>query len=388
MAITGSIENIDKRHLDLLVLTFSDNFSGEIEVGQFLGIKFSRLASSRLQLKPAIQAAIQLGLNVKIVSLHASQAHQITSLEIPRACLIGKLSASTEFAFDQMQVASLAALALMRRHRVPTALLYSDNKIYCDDSLGSSILFKRSSGFYRDLACFCSHIVFASESMRILFKDSGISASSSVVIEDPWSVSQASSYRQFNPQQEFRVVWFGNSQNSRYLHEVFRDILSQNKFKGGAQLTVISGLEALESIKEEFEILSQKEKRLWSLRLVLWDVNNQPAQLEEELLRAHLVLIPSDPKDPFKVGASHNRLTDSIRSGCLVVASPLPSYKELSKLALLGSDLSHLMNAAYSQYNRLSLKYSRLRDSRIKRFSPEVNQGKWRRFILNLLAGA
>ena len=387
MAITGSIKNIGKRHLDLLVLTFSDDFSGEIEVGQFLGVKFSRLASSRLQLKPAIQAAIRLGLNVKIMSLHASQAHQITSLQIPRACLIGKLSASTEFAFDQMQVASLAALALMRRHRVPTALIFSDNKIYCDDCLGSSSLFKRSSGFYRDLTCFCSHIVFASESMRILFKDSGIPVLSSVVIEDPWSVSEVS-YRQFNPQQEFQVVWFGNAQNARYLHEVFRDILSRNKFKGGAQLTVISGLEALDSFKEEFEILSQKEKHLWNLRLVLWDVNNQPAQLEEELFRAHLVLIPSDPEDPFKVGASHNRLTDSIRSGCLVVASPLPSYKELSKLALLGNDFPHLINAAYFQYNRLSLKYSRLRDSRIKRFSPEVNQGKWRQFILKLLAGA
>ena len=387
MAITGSIENIGKRHLDLLVLTFSDDFSGEIEVGQFLGVKFSRLASSRLQLKPAIQAAIQLGLNVKIVSLHASQAYQITSLEIPSACLIGKLSASTEFAFDQMQVASLAALALMRRHRVPTALIYSDNKIYCDDCLSSSNLFKRNSEFYKDLLYFSSHIVFASESMRTLLKNSGISVSSSVIIEDPWSVSEVS-YRQFDPQQEFRVVWFGNAQNARYLHEVFRDILSRNKFKGGAQLTVISGLEALESIKEEFEILSQKEKHLWSLRLVLWDVNNQPAQLEEELFRAHLVLIPSDPEDPFKVGASHNRLTDSIRSGCLVVASPLPSYKELSKLALLGNDLPYLINAAYSQYNRLSLKYSRLRDSRIKRFSPEVNQGKWRQFIVDLLAGA
>lgn len=318
------------------------------------------------------------------MSLHASQAHQVAMLEIPSACLIGKLSASSDSAFDQMHVATLAALALMRRHRVPTALLYSDNKIYCDEHLASVSLFKRSSEFYRDLISFSSHIVFASESMKILLEQSKFPFSSSVVIEDPWSVA-AGSYRTFSLQDEFRVVWFGNAQNARYLNELIQSIVSRNKFKGGAQLTVLSSIDALDAIREEFERISLMDRHLWSLRLVLWDAKSQPNQLQKELCRAHLVIIPSDPEDPFKMGASHNRLTDSIRSGCLVVASPLPSYRELSKLALLGNDLPHLVNAAYSQYNRLSSKYSPIRDSLLSRFSPEVNLDKWKKFLLRLV---
>ena len=121
---------------------------------------------------------------------------------------------------------------------------------------------------------------------------------------------------------------------------------------------------------------------------MLWDASDQPSQLEQELLRAHMVVIPSDPIDPFKIGASHNRIIDSIRSGCLVAASPLPSYIELSKLALLGNDLPYLISVAYLQYNRLSLKYSRYRDSLLSRFSPEVNQEKWQRFVKSLFASA
>ena len=37
---------------------------------------------------------------------------------------------------------------------------------------------------------------------------------------------------------------------------------------------------------------------------------------------------PIKPNDALKVGVSHNRLVDSVRSGCVPVASEMPSYLE------------------------------------------------------------
>ena len=35
-------------------------------------------------------------------------------------------------------------------------------------------------------------------------------------------------------------------------------------------------------------------------KTVLWDASNQPNQLEDELTRAHICLIPPDPDDQAK----------------------------------------------------------------------------------------
>ena len=41
-----------------------------------------------------------------------------------------------------------------------------------------------------------------------------------------------------------------------------------------------------------------------------------------------------------KLAASHNRAVDAIQAGCMVIASPIPSYKELQKLLLLSDDFA------------------------------------------------
>ena len=76
-------------------------------------------------------------------------------------------------------------------------------------------------------------------------------------------------------------------------------------------------------------------------------------QLEREIARAQISILPSDARDPLKFGVSHNRLVDSIRGGCVTIASPMGSYLELEELALLGNNFGELLNNAVENYRKI-----------------------------------
>ena len=76
---------------------------------------------------------------------------------------------------------------------------------------------------------------------------------------------------------------------------------------------------------------------------------------------------------------SHNRLVDSVRSGCIPVTSPMSSYLELRKLALIGDD--HVGRERVSNYSRLVKKHESLRDKLLSRFDPLVNLARWEDFL-------
>ena len=122
---------------------------------------------------------------------------------------------------------------------------------------------------------------------------------------------------------------------------------------------------------------NQKPCKKWTIKYARWDDENQPNQLNSLLQSSDISLIPSDPNDPKKIGVSHNRLVDSIRAGCITVASPLESYKELSNSALLGNDFAKLVNHAVINYKHLCQKYTRNRAEWMSNFSPEKNSEDW-----------
>mgnify|MGYP007000091205 len=63
------------------------------------------------------------------------------------------------------------------------------------------------------------------------------------------------------------------------------------------ELTILGTPFSHEQVKKRIKML-QSHTSNWKLRLVPWLVKLQPKQLEFELDRAHISLIPSDPKDP------------------------------------------------------------------------------------------
>ena len=58
-----------------------------------------------------------------------------------------------------------------------------------------------------------------------------------------------------------------------------------------------------------------------------------------ELERCDVAILPSDPRDPRKSGASANRLAEVLQAGRFAVASPLHSYLAFSDRAWIGEDL-------------------------------------------------
>ena len=52
----------------------------------------------------------------------------------------------------------------------------------------------------------------------------------------------------------------------------------------------------------------------------------------------------------------------------LPVASPVLSYLELRKLALIGTDHDQILESLITNYSRLTAKYSGLRDKLLSRF--------------------
>ena len=141
---------------------------------------------------------------------------------------------------------------------------------------------------------------------------------------------------------------------------------------------------ALEMVKPVFEKTLPSAISRWSFVSHVWDNLQQPDQLERVLGSSHVAWIPSNPTDQLKAGISHNRLVDSVRSGCIPVSSKMLSYLELQKVALLGEDHASLINGVVRDYDRLVRKYDKIRVSYLDRFSPQVNASRWEEVLKKL----
>ena len=115
-------------------------------------------------------------------------------------------------------------------------------------------------------------------------------------------------------------------------------------------------------------------------RLVPWQIKYQPIQLENEIKKAHIAIIPSDPSDPLKAGVSHNRIVDACRGGCIAIANPMQSYKDLSDITLLGNNMTALLNEATHNYPKYCKNLTNKREELLKKFDPKVNQLSWLNF--------
>ena len=336
--------------------------------------KGSFLASVRLQLAPACYASHHLGLQPQVLALRSEQPDQLQLLGNPKLCIVGKLS-HPDIAFQhRIAMANLAAIARLSRKGVPIGVIYSDNLADQESPIGI---------FYRDLISFAKVVICPSESMLSYVRRWMKPFQHHTVIEDPVQVSRRS-FQTLDLSKHCRVIWFGHSSNLSYLLRELPGLMSKCDVAAGYELTVLSDPAACDRVK--FLMANHSKQRPWSLRIVPWQVDRQPTQLEYELDRAHIALIPSDHKDPRKAAVSHNRLVDALQAGCIVVASPVQSYKELAKVALIGNNLPTLVDAAVADYQRLSHKYSHLRAEWLQRFEEASNSRRWQK-CLSLVMG-
>ena len=202
------------------------------------------------------------------------------------------------------------------------------------------------------------------------------------MIKDPCQLIQQN-FRRIKVNEKINIIWFGNFPNLRYLRDALEKLdhdTTKNKNITLRILTSESGIDYCSNKLKNFA-----KKACWKIKLVPWKISDQPNQLQAELGRAHISLIPSNPNDDLKNGVSHNRLVDSIQSGCITIASPMDSYLDLSKLALIGNDFSRLLRLAITRNEELCNQYTSLRQAELSQFSPAENLKDWKKVVLNMI---
>ena len=331
--------------------------------------KLGSVASARLQLLPAIRAANHLGFNHKILSLHASQPEDLELIQISQITLIGKLSANSIEGARDMALANIAAVTRLKRLGSKVILQYCDNAFHRED---------RISELYKDIFELSDYIVYPCEALQKLTKTNIRKGTKTHVIPDPWQITQPREPREISSN-KVKIIWYGSNKNIIYLQRELQNLISNSSPNYSYELTILTAQYALEEIKKTIgELKAAKSK--WLFRLVMWQIKSQPTQLENEIQSAHIAIIPSDPSDPLKAGVSHNRIVDACRGGCIVIASPMQSYKDLSDIALLGDNMTTLLNEATSNYPKYCKNLTNRRERLLQRFDPRVNEFSWLNF--------
>ncbi|MGH8621205.1 MAG: glycosyltransferase [Burkholderiales bacterium] len=98
-----------------------------------------------------------------------------------------------------------------------------------------------------------------------------------------------------------------------------------------------------------------------------------------------VVLIPSDPADPFKAGASANRVAETLNAGRFPVASPLRSYQQFADAAWLGQDLVQGIEWALANPGEVLARIRRGQAMVAARFTADRAGCRWRELFESLL---
>jgi len=364
----------------LIALGFYESEKNKNITDQILaedGPKLSGGASLKLQLIPAIRSAQKLGLKPAALSLH-SPIHASESFKQKRCiCLIGKMSSNREDLVKIMIRANLPFIRELKELNCPILIQYSDNILSEKNIL---------SEFYAEIFKMANAIIYPSSALMRLNKDKAPEQCKTTVIRDPWQLESLQTPRSLKAKQECKIVWYGSAKNTKYLLKCLPKLLLNSPKNRAFELTILGLKISHDLIKNFIQQQSLKVPSNWNIRMVTWNHSRQPQQLEEEITRAHIALIPSDPTDPLKAGVSHNRLVDALRGGCIPIASPMDSYLELGDIALLGNEMDLLLKEAIDSYDSLSSKIIEKRDELLKEFDPESNKQAWTQLLRDVIS--
>ena len=350
----------------IVALSFYINRIGDLTDDFFTPNAQGCAASQRLQLTPALLSAKKAGHQVCVKSLHCKNPNDITSLGNYDICIVGKLSANSDELAQSMAVANLAAITQLKANGTKIVILYCDHQLIDGYTIGS---------LYRTIFKLADFIIYPTSYLQRAGQKHAGENSKSFLIADPWSIKAFNIPRPSPGKGTWKIIWLGSNKNLQYLLNILPYLYRSHLSKKRIELNLLTGSWAIKKFKKFTSIHPCPGN--WRIRLTEWSGSRQPEQLEQELIQSHISIIPSDPTDPQKAGASHNRLVDSVRAGCLTLASPLESYKELSKICLLGKDFTTLLSHAIHDYDRLITKHSLHRKSILAQFSPEINSAKW-----------
>ena len=182
--------------------------------------------------------------------------------------------------------------------------------------------------FYDEVLKTCDALVVNSERMAELMAP--YTSRRALVIED--AIIGAQGTPKFSPDKKLELLWFGHPSNLHFLRGCLDSLIAFG-MQRRCRLTVVTmeGYGA-EGLTQEIET---RFAPAFEARFIRWSLE----AMRMALRKCDLVLLPSDPSNPFKAGASANRIAEAINAGRFPIASPLPSYLPFSDSAWLGHDM-------------------------------------------------
>ena len=229
--------------------------------------------------------------------------------------------------------------------------------------------------FYSEVLRICDAVVVNSERMAELMAPH--TAHRPLVIED--AILGSMGEPAFAPAGRVELLWFGHPSNLPYL-DARRDALVRFAMRRRCRLTVVT-LDAVGAREWTEDILTPLAPG-FEARFIPWSLEAMQTALHD----CDIVLIPSDPADPLKAGASANRIAEALKAGRFAVASPLPSYLAFADTAWLGDDLFEGVNWALA--NRAEV-LARIRRGQVlvaEKFAADRVGRQWRELFESLVS--
>ena len=313
-------------------------------------LKYAAQATMRLNFFPLVDACLSKNIKAKIWNLESENFSSFAvngESKIIIMYLGPSLKPGTCVAKNMSDL-----IGRLNKNQKNITLFYGDNFMFRQDSLALC---------YKKLIKNSTNIISHSRYLLDLVGDVNKSAQL-VQIPDPCVLNRCS-FHFTGKEQTCRIIWFGQGANKSFLLRNLPRVLLECKSCEVYELSLLTRSYDLNKIAPKIQriinqITADAKIKTWKFRMVPWDSSDQPAQLERELKRAHISFIPSDPSHPWKAGASANRLVDSIQTGCIPVASPLQSYKEMESVSLQGEDFAYLIDNAWKNRCLLAGKYN------------------------------
>jgi glycosyltransferase involved in cell wall biosynthesis len=230
--------------------------------------------------------------------------------------------------------------------------------------------------FYSEVLKICDAVVVNSERMAELM--TAHSAHHPLVIEDAILASMGEPA--FSPRERVELVWFGHPINFVYLDACI-EALARLASRRHCRLTVVT--EKIAKIERWIQAINAHFGPAFQARLIPWSLETQRGVLRE----CDLVLVPSDPADALKAGASANRIAEALNAGRFPVASPLPSYLAFADAAWLGQDLIQGIEWALANRDEVLARIRRGQALVREKFAADRIGRQWRE-LLESLAGS
>jgi glycosyltransferase involved in cell wall biosynthesis len=238
--------------------------------------------------------------------------------------------------------------------------------------------FKKSpavQAFYSQVLKICDAVVVNSERMAEMIAPH--TRHHPLVIED--AILGETGIPEFAPGQRLELLWFGHRSNLHYLDACLEG-LARLARQRRCRLTIVT--QGGPGAEEWTHDIQARFAFAFEAQFIPWSLEAMP----DALRACDLVLIPSDPSDSFKAGASANRIAEALNAGRFPVASPLPSYLSFAEAAWLGQDL--VQGIEWALANRAEV-LSRIRRGQAlvaEKFAADKIARQWRELFENLVS--